>query len=40
VKCTVDPSVLGGMSVLIGSHLYDGTVRRRLTDTRKALTGR
>src|SRR5690606_2044391 len=40
VKWTVDPAVLGGMSVLIGSHLYDGTVRRRLTDTRKALSGR
>ncbi|MEV1286846.1 F0F1 ATP synthase subunit delta [Micromonospora sp. NPDC049679] len=40
LKFTVDPAVLGGMSVLIGSDLYDGTVRRRLIDTRKALSGR
>jgi len=40
VKLTVDPAVLGGMSVRIGSDLYDGTVRRRLIDTRKALAGR
>ncbi|SDY66868.1 ATP synthase F1 subcomplex delta subunit [Micromonospora pattaloongensis] len=40
VKYTVDPAVLGGMSVLVGSDLYDGTVRRRLIDTRKALSGR
>jgi len=40
VKQTVDPQVLGGMSVLVGSDLYDGTVLRRLTDTRKALTQR
>ena len=37
MKWTVDPAVLGGMSVRIGSDLYDGTVLRRLTDTRKAL---
>jgi F-type H+-transporting ATPase subunit delta len=40
VKLTVDPEVLGGASVLIGSDLYDGTVLRRLNDTRKALTQR
>lgn len=40
LKQQVDPEVLGGMSVQIGSHLYDGTVRRRLTETRKALSGR
>jgi F-type H+-transporting ATPase subunit delta len=40
MKFTVDPAVLGGMSVLVGSDLYDGTVRRRLIDTRKALSGR
>jgi F-type H+-transporting ATPase subunit delta len=37
---TVDPSVLGGMSVLVGSDLYDGTVLRRLTDNRHALAGK
>ncbi|GIF75699.1 ATP synthase subunit delta [Asanoa siamensis] len=40
VKQTVDPQVLGGMSVLVGSDLYDGTVLRRLNDTRKALSQR
>lgn len=40
VKQTVDPEVLGGMSVLVGSDLYDGTVLRRLNETRKALTTR
>ncbi|MEV4760605.1 F0F1 ATP synthase subunit delta [Micromonospora sp. NPDC049559] len=40
VKQTVDPGVLGGLSVQVGSDLYDGTVLRRLTDTRNALTGR
>lgn len=40
VKQTVDPEVLGGMSVLVGSDLYDGTVLRRLNETRKALTRR
>lgn len=40
VKQTVDPEILGGMSVLVGSDLYDGTVLRRLNETRKALTKR
>ena len=38
VKVTVDPRVLGGASVQVGSDLYDGTVSRRLGDVRKALT--
>ncbi|MGI5212269.1 F0F1 ATP synthase subunit delta [Plantactinospora sp. CA-290183] len=40
VKQTVDPAVLGGMSVQIGSDLYDGTILRRLADTRNALAKR
>jgi F-type H+-transporting ATPase subunit delta len=40
IKQTVDPDVLGGASVLVGSDLYDGTVLRRINDTRKALTQR
>jgi F-type H+-transporting ATPase subunit delta len=36
---TVDPSVLGGLRVLVGSDLYDGTTLRRLNDARHALTG-
>jgi F-type H+-transporting ATPase subunit delta len=39
VKVTVDPSVMGGARVLIGSDLYDGTTLRRLTDARLALSG-
>lgn len=40
VKLTVDPAILGGVSVQVGSDLYDGTVLRRLTETRNALAGR
>lgn len=40
VKVTVAPEVLGGASVRIGHDLYDGTVRRRLTETRAALAGK
>ena len=39
LKVTVDPHVLGGMSVLVGADLYDGTVRRRLDQARHALAG-
>jgi F-type H+-transporting ATPase subunit delta len=35
---TIDPEILGGLSVQIGSNLYDGTVLRRLVETRAALT--
>jgi F-type H+-transporting ATPase subunit delta len=40
VKQTVDPEILGGMSVRIGADLYDGTILRRLNDTRNALAKR
>jgi F-type H+-transporting ATPase subunit delta len=40
VKQTVDPQILGGMSVRIGADLYDGTILRRLNDTRNALAKR
>ncbi|ASW56452.1 F0F1 ATP synthase subunit delta [Plantactinospora sp. KBS50] len=40
VMQAVDPAILGGMSVRIGADLYDGTVLRRLTETRNALTKR
>ncbi|MER7460913.1 F0F1 ATP synthase subunit delta [Micromonospora sp. NPDC126480] len=40
VKQTVDPEVLGGVSVQVGSDLYDGTVLRRLNETRNALAKR
>jgi F-type H+-transporting ATPase subunit delta len=37
VRVSVDPTVIGGLSVQVGSDLYDGTVRRRLTEARSAL---
>ncbi|MGH3735802.1 MAG: F0F1 ATP synthase subunit delta [Micromonosporaceae bacterium] len=40
LKVTVDPSVIGGISVQIGHDLYDGTVLRRLNQVRGALVGR
>jgi F-type H+-transporting ATPase subunit delta len=40
VKQQVDPAILGGMSVQVGADLFDGTVLRRLAETRKALTER
>jgi F-type H+-transporting ATPase subunit delta len=39
VKILVRPDILGGVSVRIGHHLYDGTVLRRLLETRVALAG-
>lgn len=40
LKVTVDPKVLGGARVQVGSDLYDGTVSRRLGDARNALTAK
>jgi F-type H+-transporting ATPase subunit delta len=40
VKQMVNPDVLGGVSVRVGSDLYDGTVLRRLNETRNALAKR
>ncbi len=37
LKITVDPSILGGVSVQVGNDLYDGTVLRKLQQTRAAL---
>jgi F-type H+-transporting ATPase subunit delta len=37
VKVTVDPKIIGGLSIQVGSDLYDGTVLRRLTLARGAL---
>jgi len=31
--------VVGGVKVQVGADLYDGTVSRRLAETRKALAG-
>jgi F-type H+-transporting ATPase subunit delta len=40
LKTIVDPRVLGGMRVRVGSDLYDGTVARRLADARNVLAHR
>jgi F-type H+-transporting ATPase subunit delta len=37
-KIDVDPRIIGGMRVKVGSDLYDGTVARRLAEARTALT--
>lgn len=37
LKVEVRPEVIGGMSVRIGSDLYDGTVQRRLAEARAGL---
>jgi F-type H+-transporting ATPase subunit delta len=37
LKVEVDPEIIGGMSVRVGSDLYDGTVSRRLQEARAAL---
>jgi F-type H+-transporting ATPase subunit delta len=39
LRIDVDPSVVGGVRVQVGADLYDGTVSRRLAETRKALAG-
>lgn len=38
LKVSVDPSIVGGLSVQVGNDLYDGTVSRRLAEARHALT--
>jgi F-type H+-transporting ATPase subunit delta len=38
LKVEVRPEIIGGMSVRVGSDLYDGTVLRRLTEARQALS--
>lgn len=40
LKIEVDPKILGGIRVKVGSDLYDGTILRRLNETRNALAGR
>jgi F-type H+-transporting ATPase subunit delta len=40
IKVTVDPSIVGGIRVQVGSELWDGTVSRRLGEARSALAGR
>jgi F-type H+-transporting ATPase subunit delta len=37
LKVEVDPSIIGGVSVRVGSDLYDGTILRRLNAARQAF---
>jgi F-type H+-transporting ATPase subunit delta len=37
LKVDVDPQVIGGVSVRVGSDLYDGTILRRLNEARQAF---
>ena len=37
LKVDVDPSIIGGVSVRVGSDLYDGTILRRLNAARQAF---
>jgi F-type H+-transporting ATPase subunit delta len=37
LKVDVDPSVIGGVSVKVGSDLYDGTILRRLNEAKQAF---
>ena len=37
LKVDVDPSIIGGISVKVGSDLYDGTILRRLNEARQAF---
>jgi F-type H+-transporting ATPase subunit delta len=39
IKVSVDPTILGGMSVRIGADLFDGTIVRRLHQARADLAG-
>jgi F-type H+-transporting ATPase subunit delta len=37
LKVSVDPHVIGGVSVRVGADLYDGTILRRLTEAKQAF---
>jgi F-type H+-transporting ATPase subunit delta len=37
LKVHVDPKVIGGVSVQVGSDLYDGTILRRLNEAKQAF---
>jgi F-type H+-transporting ATPase subunit delta len=38
VKTVVDPTVIGGVVVRVGDHVYDGTIRRKLEMAREQLS--
>jgi len=39
LNVTVDPEVLGGIKVQVGSEVVDGTIVSRLADARQRLVG-
>ena len=38
LRCTVDPSLIGGMKIYVGDTLYEGTVRAKLDDLKNRLS--
>ena len=38
LRCTVDPQLIGGMKILIGDTLYEGTVRAKLDGLKNKLS--
>lgn len=38
LRCTVDPGLIGGMRILIGDTLYEGTVRAKLDELKNTLS--
>ena len=38
LRCTVDPQLIGGMKILIGDTLYEGTVRAKLDGLKSRLS--
>lgn len=39
IKAAVDPEIIGGMTARINDQLLDGSIRRRLLDLKKAISG-
>jgi F-type H+-transporting ATPase subunit delta len=37
LKVDVNPAIIGGVSVKVGSDLYDGTILRRLNEAKQAF---
>lgn len=37
LRCTVDPALLGGITVNLDGTVYDGSIRRRMDDMKKVM---